>query len=55
MSQGVSTIKDANPKVAALGLDCLDLFIEHNIDSFQPLVNMAIDALIGKLTDTKVK
>ena len=54
MSHGIASIKDANPKLVALGLDCLQIVIEHNSESFYPLINMAVDALITKLTDTKV-
>ena len=54
MSGAISAIKDANPKDGLLGLDCLQFFVENNIESFQSLINVSLEILITKLGDTKV-
>lgn len=54
MSGCVSLIRDANPKVAQLGLDCMKLMISNHAESFQPMVNMSFDILLNKFSDNKV-
>lgn len=54
MSGSTGAIKDANPKVVAAALNCLDLLIRVHKDDFSPLVNMSFELLIGKLGDNKV-
>lgn len=55
MSGCVALVRDANPKVAQLGLDCMKLMITNHAESFQPLVNMSFDILLNKFSDNKVQ
>ena len=54
MSSCVAALKDANPKVVLLCLDCVQLLLEAHGDSFQSLVNMCFDMLLSKLSDGKL-
>jgi hypothetical protein len=53
MSNTISCLKDANPKIVLLVLDCLQIFLESNSDTFQPLINMSFELLLAKFSDSK--
>lgn len=53
-STTIHLIKDSNPKVVTLSLDCLTIFIGKYPEQFQPLANLAFDIVIAKLGDAKV-
>lgn len=54
MSSSIGAVKDANPKVVVVALNCMDLLIRVHKDDFSPLVNMSFELLLGKLGDNKV-
>ena len=47
-------MKDANPKVAQLALDAVEIFINNSFVVFQPLANITFDLLIAKFGNIKV-
>lgn len=54
LSMTINLIKDANPKIVLLSLDCLTIFLEKYSEYFQSLTNLTFDYVIGKLGDAKV-
>lgn len=54
MSSSVGAVKDANPKIAVVALNCLDQLIRSYKDDFSPLVNMSFELLLVKVGDNKV-
>ncbi len=54
LSAVINTLKDANPKVILLSLDCVQLLLNAHGDSFQSLVNMCFEMLLSKLSDGKL-
>lgn len=54
MSNCCSLMKDANPKVAQLALDAVEICINNSFQVFQPQANITFDLLISKFGDLKV-
>jgi hypothetical protein len=54
ISNCISTLKDANPKVVLMGFDVLQKIIENQGDFFQPFIQMTFDAILNKFCDSKV-
>jgi hypothetical protein len=54
MNACLNAVKDANPRIAQLGLDCSQIFIDSAPTIFQPLNNVAFDLLLAKFGDVKV-
>jgi hypothetical protein len=54
-STAINLIKDANPRVVVLSLDCLALFLDKYLEHFQPMINLTFTFLTTKLGDSKVR
>ena len=54
MNACLNAVKDANPRIAQLGLDCSQIFIDNIPLIFQPLNNVAFDLFLNKFGDVKV-
>jgi hypothetical protein len=50
----ITTVKDANPKVVLLSLECVQLLVLNYKDLFAPSLNMTFDILLSKFGDSKV-
>eukprot|EP01041_Mallomonas_annulata_P001775 gene1775-3436_t len=55
MTACLNCLKDSNTKISLVTLDCIQIFLIHNSDSFQPLVHIAFDLLVARLADGKDK
>eukprot|EP00601_Ochromonadales_sp_CCMP2298_P023260 CAMPEP_0173312684 /NCGR_PEP_ID=MMETSP1143-20121109/24293_1 /TAXON_ID=483371 /ORGANISM="non described non described, Strain CCMP2298" /LENGTH=213 /DNA_ID=CAMNT_0014254955 /DNA_START=36 /DNA_END=674 /DNA_ORIENTATION=+ len=53
MSSSINIVRDANPKVATVGLECLQLLIRNYPTDFHPLANMSFELVLTKLGDSK--
>ena len=54
MSNCISVLKDANPKLVMNGLDCVQLLLDSFADAFAPLINMTFELLFSKYCDSKM-
>ena len=54
MNAVISAVKDANPKVVLMALECVQIFVNEYKDIFQPSLNMTFDILLTKFGDSKV-
>lgn len=55
MSNCVSILKDANPKLIMSALDCTQQLMDIHSDSFTPLLNMTFELLFSKYSDSKLQ
>lgn len=51
----ISAVKDANPKVVLLSLECVQLLVNNYKEIFQPSLNMTFEILLTKFGDGKVR
>lgn len=54
MSHCVGAMKDANPKIVSVGMQCVSSLVSNYREDFSSLANMSFEALLLKLGDSKV-
>ena len=50
----ISAIKDANPKIVLIALECVQTLLDDYMDIFQSSLNMTFDIVLTRLGDSKV-
>jgi hypothetical protein len=54
VNAAISAVKDANPKIVMMALECVRILVNDYKEIFQPSLNMTFDILLTKFGDSKV-